>query len=79
MHPIIENVLIMIMTIVVLVGGAYLLLMLLDWWLKLKSGNREQDGLTSMWASTIKQPPDQQDNLTADTQKPDRASDGDSS
>jgi len=54
MHLIFENIMIMILTIVILVGGAYLLLLMLDWGLKMKSGNREQEGLTSMWASTRK-------------------------
>lgn len=54
MHPIFENIMIMMLTIVILVVGAYLVLLVLDWGLKMKSGNREQEGLTSMWASTYK-------------------------
>lgn len=49
MHEILENILIMILTIVILVVGAYLVLLLLGWGLKLKSGNREQQGLTDLW------------------------------
>jgi hypothetical protein len=54
MHSIFENIMIMILTILILVGGAYLVLLMLEWGLKIKSGNREQEGLTSMWASTYK-------------------------
>ena len=49
MHEIFENILIMILTIVVLVAGAYVVLLLLGWGLKLKSGSREQQGLTDLW------------------------------
>ena len=45
------NILIMILTIIVLVGGGYLVLVVLGWGLKIKSGSREQEGLTRLWAS----------------------------
>jgi hypothetical protein len=51
MTAVLENLLIMILTIVVLLGGGYLALILLDWGLKIKSGRREQEGLTRLWAS----------------------------
>jgi hypothetical protein len=66
MHSIFENIMIMILTILILVGGAYLVLLMLEWGLKIKSGNREQEGLTSMWASTYKQSTSGQ-NLPKDT------------
>lgn len=57
MGSIFENILIMILTIVVLLGGGYLLLAILGWGLKVKSGRREQDGLTDLWvASQAKSP-----------------------
>lgn len=49
MYEIFENILIMILTILILVTGAYLVLLLLGWGLKLKSGTREQQGLTDLW------------------------------
>ena len=55
MHPVLENLLIMVLTIVVLVVGGYALLLILEWGLKLKSGRREQEGLTSLWAAAHKQ------------------------
>lgn len=48
MHEIFENILIMMLTIVILVTGAYLVLLLLGWGLKLRSGSREQQGLTDL-------------------------------
>lgn len=51
MSDIAENVFIMVMTVVCLLGGGYLLLVLLDIWLKFKSGSREQDGLADLLVS----------------------------
>jgi hypothetical protein len=51
MDAVLENILIMILTIAVLVGGGYLVLVILGWWLRIKSGTREQDGLAELWAS----------------------------
>ena len=51
MAAVFENILIMILTIIVLVGGGYLVLVVLGWGLKIKSGSREQEGLTQLWAS----------------------------
>lgn len=44
-----ENILIMVLTIVILVAGGYLLLLILGWLLKIKSGGRETQGLTDLW------------------------------
>lgn len=55
MSALIENIMIMLLTIVVLVGGGFLLLVLLNWGLKLKSGNREEQGLIELWAQAQKE------------------------
>jgi hypothetical protein len=52
MAAVFENILIMILAIVVLLGGGYLVLVILGWGLKIKSGSREQEGLTQLWASS---------------------------
>ena len=52
---ILENVLIMVLTIVVLAGGCYLMLLALNLWLKIKSGSREQEGLSNMLVSAMKE------------------------
>jgi hypothetical protein len=49
MPEILENILIMVLTIVVLVVGGYLALAFLGWWFKIKSGGREAQGLTDLW------------------------------
>lgn len=54
MWDIFENILIMILTIVVLVGGGYLVLVLLNWGLKLKGATREDEGLLELWAQAQK-------------------------
>ncbi len=59
MPAIVENILIMILTIVFLLGGGYFVLVILDWGLKVKSGSREQEGLTSLWAANQAKPPEQ--------------------
>ena len=61
MHPVLENMLIMVLTIVTLLAGAFLLLLILHWGLKIKSGRREKEGLTKMWAGTVKHAPREQD------------------
>lgn len=50
-----ENLLVMFLTIVVLLGGFYLLLLLLNVWLKIKTGSREQEGLSNLYASSMKE------------------------
>jgi len=52
MPAIVENILIMIITIVALLGGGYLLLAIIDWGLKIKSGHREQERLTDLWIAS---------------------------
>ena len=49
-----ENLLIVMLTILVLLGGGYLLLVVLGWGLKLKSRGSEQSGLTDLWIETQK-------------------------
>ncbi len=46
---ILENILVMVLTIVVFVGGMFLLLLILHAWLRIKSGSREAEGLASLW------------------------------
>ncbi len=55
MTDILENVLIMILSVVFLVGGGFLALVVIGWFLKLKSGRREQDGLTSLYTEIHRQ------------------------
>jgi hypothetical protein len=69
MTDLLINVLIMILSVVVLIGGGYLLLVILGWGLKLKSGHREQEGLSDLWAA-VKRQEINQDN-SAD-QRPDQ-------
>lgn len=45
----------MILTIVVLLGGFYSLLLVLNAWLSIKSGSREQEGLSTLYASAVKE------------------------
>ncbi len=54
-NSIFENLLIMILTIVFLLGGGYLFLAILGLGLRLKSKNREQAGLTDLWIESQKQ------------------------
>lgn len=55
MADILENIFIMLTTVVVLLGGGYLVLIVLGWWLKLKSGHREQEGLTELLTEVHRQ------------------------
>lgn len=55
MTDILENICIMLATVAVLVGGVYLMLIVLGWWLKLKSGHREQEGLTELLTEVHRQ------------------------
>jgi len=50
----------MVITIVALIGGGYLLLAILGWGLKLKTGRREQDGLTDLWIASQANKPEQE-------------------
>ena len=56
MADLFENLMVMVLSVVALAGGFYLLLLLLDWWLKFKAGSREQEGLTNLWLSTKQGP-----------------------
>lgn len=59
---ILENIGIMVLTIVLLLGGGWLLLLILHWGLKIKTGSREQDGLVDLWESAMaRKPPDPAD------------------
>lgn len=49
---ILQNLAVMVLTIGVLVGGLYLLLMILHAWLRFKNGSRETEGLSSLWQET---------------------------
>jgi hypothetical protein len=48
MAEIAENLLVMVLSVIILIGGIFLLLLLADMWLKFKSGSREQDGLADL-------------------------------
>ena len=43
---------VMVLTVVFLLGGSYLLLLVLELLLKWKSGSREKDGLAELFIST---------------------------
>jgi hypothetical protein len=58
MTAVFEIILTMILTIVVLLGGGYVLLTILEWGLRIKSGRREEDGLSQLWASNQAGKPD---------------------
>ncbi len=49
MPGIVENILIMVLTIVVLVAGGYATLVVLGWLFKRKHGGQEEQGLTDLW------------------------------
>jgi hypothetical protein len=49
-----ENILIMILTVALLIGGAYLALVLLNFALKFKGGLREDERLVDLWAEVHK-------------------------
>ena len=48
---VVENLAVMALTIAVLAAGCYLLLVFMNWWLRLKTGSREQEGLARLWQS----------------------------
>jgi len=52
---ILENFLVMVLTIVVFVGGIYLFLLILHAGMRLKSGSRETEGLTNLWQDSLNQ------------------------
>jgi hypothetical protein len=50
---VVKNLGVMVLTIVVLIGGIYLLLMILHAGLKFKSRGREREGLAGLWNETL--------------------------
>ncbi len=54
MVAIVENIAIVLLTIIALLACGYLALVLLNWGLKLKSGGREEDGLLGLWTEALK-------------------------
>lgn len=66
----VENIIIMLLTIVFLIGGAYLALVVLNWAWKLKRGGREDEGLVELWAEAKKEQrsSDPSDNANDDSQ-----------
>jgi len=52
-ESILENLLVMVLTIVVFAVGIYLLLLIVHVWMRLKSGRRETEGLTHLWQDSL--------------------------
>jgi hypothetical protein len=50
---ILEDVGVIVLTIVILVGGLYLILLALQWGLRLKMGSREEEGLAELWNASL--------------------------
>jgi hypothetical protein len=63
MAGILENIFIMISTVIVLLGAGYLVLVIVGWGMKLKGGHREQEGLANM-LSTLESQQDVQNAST---------------
>jgi hypothetical protein len=55
MADILENIFIMILAVVALLMGGYLILVILGWGMKIKSGHREQEGLTDLLSTLNRQ------------------------
>lgn len=53
LNEIIENVVIVILTIICMIAGAWLFLLFLQLLLKMKTGRREEDGLMDLWQTVI--------------------------
>jgi hypothetical protein len=53
LSSLIENLMIMVLTVVALVGSLYVLLLILNFWMKFKSGGREDEGLTAIWNQSL--------------------------
>ncbi|MBR9979464.1 MAG: hypothetical protein KFF50_00410 [Desulfatitalea sp.] len=58
---IVEDLSIMVLTIVVLVVAFYLALLALDRGLKWKTGTREEEGLADLWQATVLKPADKEE------------------
>jgi hypothetical protein len=60
MLAVLENILIMIITVLALIGGGYLLLVIIEWGLKAKSGSREREGLSDLWIASQADKPEKE-------------------
>ena len=67
----IENLIVMFMTIVVLIGAIYVLLLVLHYWLKFKSAGREEQGLTAVWVDNLAQQSDREEVISDSGQQTD--------
>ena len=67
----IENLIVMFMTIVVLIGAIYALLLVLHYWLKFKSAGREEQGLTALWVDNVALEPDREEVISDTGQRTD--------
>ena len=56
MPVLVENLLVMILTVVVLIAGVWVFLLILQMLLKFKTGHREDEGLTDLWQTVITKP-----------------------
>ena len=67
---ILEDAAVIVLTVVILVGALYLVLIALQWGLRLKSGSREEEGLAQLWHASVPKPPpvdaDKDENLDGD-------------
>jgi ammonia channel protein AmtB len=50
---IIENVVIVVLTIICMIAGAWIFLLFLQLLLKIKTGRREEEGLMDLWQTVI--------------------------
>jgi hypothetical protein len=67
MQAFFENILVMILTILVPLTVLYLALVFIGWGLKIKAGDRENQGLTDLWlANQPDATPKKTDNTTFD-------------
>jgi hypothetical protein len=54
---ILEDVAVIVLTLVILVVALYLVLLALQWGLRLKLGSREEEGLAELWHANLPKPP----------------------
>jgi hypothetical protein len=54
---ILEDVAVIALTVVILVVALYLVLLALQWGLRLKLGSREEEGLAELWHASLPKPP----------------------
>jgi len=65
---VLENLSIMVLSVVALIACGWLLLLMLEVLIRLKAGTRERDGLTRLWETALTKkdkPSDQDENETA--------------